>query len=360
MRRWLGLGILGLVALVTVIATQVDFAALRRAMPADPVTVAIYYGGEKRAFLQNPTIQAILRDRFGVTLDARRAGSVEMVTTLDITGIDCLWPSTQVAIEYARNTGKAVLSAETIFSSPIVFFAWDEVATALAKAGVVRPRPDGFLAADLAALRPLLIEGRRWREDLGLNIYGPVSIFSTDPARSNSGNIWSALLATMLNDGVPPTLADLPRLLPPLSAYFARMGFMEASSGEIFENFLKQGMGARPVIVGYENQLVEFILENAQAADLIRAKVRVLYPEPTVYASHPLIALTPACARLQTALLDAEVQDIAWASHGFRTGLIGVQNDPARLTAAPLPARVDLVVPMPGAPVMQAIIDALD
>lgn len=361
MRVWIGLGILGLVALVTILATQLDLGALKRdiAVTRDPVNVAIYYGGEKRAFLQNPAVQKLLTGRYAITLDARRAGSVELATTLDPTGIDCLWPSTQVAIELARNSGRKVLSAETIFSSPIVFFAWDEVAAALQKAGVVHARADGHLAADLAALGPVLTGGKRWREDFGLNIYGPVSIFSTDPAKSNSGNVWSALLATMFNGGTPPTAAELPRVLPAVTAYFGRMGFMENSSGEIFENFLKQGMGARPIIVGYENQMVEFILENAQAADLIRAKVRVIYPEPTVYASHPLIALTPACARLQEALLDPEVQALAWSGHGFRTGLIGVQNDPKLLTAAPLPERVDLVVPMPAAPVMQAIINAV-
>ena len=118
-------------------------------------------------------------------------------------------------------------------------------------------------------------------------------------------------------------------------------------------------MGARPIIVGYENQLVEFLEENAQYADLIRDKIRVVYPEPTIFASHPLISLTQKCGRLREALQDPALQDLAWAQHGFRTGLLGVESDPAALKVAVLPERVDLVAPMPSATVMRAVIDAV-
>jgi hypothetical protein len=264
-----------------------------------------------------------------------------------------------VAVELARASGRTVRGDETMFSSPIVFFAWSEIADALTRAGAVKPRPDGFLGADLARLGALMAGGARWREDLGVNVYGPVRVFSTDPARSNSGNIWSALLATAFNGGETPTEADLETVAPQLSAYFEGLGYMESSSGDIFESFLKQGMGARPIIVGYENQLVEFLVANAAHAEAIRARIRVIYPEPTIFASHPLISLTPACERLEQALLDPEVQAIAWRDHGFRTGLIGVTDDPRAVSAAALPERIDLVVPMPTAAVMERVIAAV-
>ncbi|SEB03950.1 substrate-binding domain-containing protein [Rubrimonas cliftonensis] len=359
-RSLLGLGILAAVALAALAATTLDWSALRRdATPRERVRVAIFYGGEKSAFLENPAVRDLLDRRFRIDLDARRAGSVEMVTTLPSDGKDCLWPSTAVAVELARASGRPVLGAETVFSSPIVLFAWAEVADALQRTGVVRPRADGFLAADLGRLGEMLASGARWREDLGVNVYGPVRVLSTDPARSNSGNIWSALLATAFNGGETPTADDLPALLPRIEAYFAGLGYMESSSGDIFEGFLKQGMGARPVIVGYENQLVEFLIANAAYVETISARIRVIYPEPTIFASHPLISLTPTCRRLEEALLDPDVQALAWSDHGFRTGLMGVTDDPERLKSASLPERVDLVAPMPAATVMETIIAAL-
>lgn len=359
-RTVLGLVLLLIVAGAAVGLSQLDLAGLTRKLDTrEPVTVSIFYGGEKSALLASPAAKAIIEDRYRITLDAARAGSIEMVTTLDTTGRDCLWPSNAVAVQLARDSGKKVLSDTNIFNSPIVFFAWADVADALIAKGVVTKRNDGFLTADVGGIAALIDTGARWKEDLGLNIYGPFRIFSTDPAKSNSGNIWAGLLSIVFNDGTPPTEADLPALLPRLTKYFTAMGYMEASSGDIFENFLKQGMGARPIIVGYENQLVEFLTANAQYADLINAKIRVIYPEPTVFASHPLIALTPACARLAEALQDPDLQAMAWTEHGFRTGLIGVENDPADIKGATLPATVDLVVPMPTAKVMERIIAAV-
>ena len=352
---------MGLVAIGSIVATQLDWDGVRRAAPErlEPIDVAVFFGGEKARLLKNETVAAIIRDRYKIHLDARKAGSIEMATTLETSEMDCIWPSNQVAVALAREVGKPVRGDQTIFNSPIVFYAWADVADALAAKNVVQRRTDGFYAADVSKIGALIRNEARWQEDLGLNIYGRVKIFSTHPAKSNSGNIWSALLATVFNGGQTPTEADLPGLLPKISDYFDAMGHMESSSGDIFENFLKQGMGARPIIVGYENQLVEFLIENDQYADLIAAKIRVIYPEPTIFASHPLISLTPRCARLEEALQDDELQAVAWGRHGFRTGLIGVENDPRDIAAAALPSRVDLVAPMPAASVMRAVIDAV-
>ncbi len=359
-RTILGLAVLGVVAAVSVGVTMVDLSSVTRSVERrEPVTVSMFFGGEKSALLRNEKVRKIIEDRYKITLDATKAGSVEMVTTLPSTGKDCLWPSNMVAVELARNSGRTVLGDETIFNSPIVFYAWSDVADALTKAGAVKQRPDGFLAADVSKIGELIAGGARWQEDLGVNVYGPFKVFSTHPAKSNSGNIWSGLLATVFNDGAPPAESDMGVVLPKVTAYFEAMGHMEASSGDIFENFLKQGMGSRPIIVGYENQMVEFLGENANYAELIQDRIRVIYPEPTIFASHPLIALTSTCKRLQEALADPDLQDIAWSDHGFRTGLIGVENDPGAITGAKLPETVSLVVPMPAAAVMEDIIQAV-
>ena len=360
-RTVLGLLVVGIVAAVSVGVSVLDLSSLTRSVERrDPVSLSIFYGGEKSALLANPQVQDIIEDRYKITLSASKAGSVEMATTLPVDGKDCIWPSNAVAVELARSAGKTVLGDETIFNSPIVFYAWDEIADALIAKNVVSKRNDGMLTADVAAIGGLITDGARWKEDLGVNVYGRFKIFSTHPAKSNSGNIWAALLATTLNGGETPVDSDLATLLPEIEGYFSQMGYMEASSGDIFENFLKQGMGARPIIVGYENQLVEFLTANSNYADLIRTKIRVIYPEPTIFASHPLIMLTPACERLVEALVDPEVQQIAWSDHGFRTGLIGVENDPAAIEFAELPETITLVAPMPSATVMEAVIRVVE
>jgi hypothetical protein len=61
---------------------------------------------------------------------------------------------------------------------------------------------------------------------------------------------------------------------------------------------------------------------------------------------------------LLDALKDPEIQRIAWEEHGFRTGLIGVQNDPKVIKVSGLAKSVTRTMPMPRAVIMEKIINA--
>jgi hypothetical protein len=326
----------------------------------DPVTVSVLYGGEKAGLLQNEKVLAILRDRYHITLNASKRGSIEMVTTDDTAKVDCLWPSNQVAVELARNSGKKILSSDNIFNSPVVFYAWSGTADALMQKGLVEKRGDVYYITKPRDLVEMSIANKRWKEDLGVNAYGPIRIYSTDPKFSNSGNMWASLLANLLNNGEVVTPDTLPSVLPRIDAYFKSLGYMERSSDDIFKSFLSQGEGSRPIIVGYESQLPEYMLQNAGEADYIKKNIRILYPEPTVYASHPLISMTLTCKRLQTALIDPELQRLAWREHGFRTGLSGSQSDPTQLNLTGVPQKIGQVIPMPQASVVQDLLSSFN
>src|SRR5262249_50215119 len=149
---------------------------------------------------------------------------------------------------------------------------------------------------------------------------------STDPAKSNSGNAWAALLANTYNGGEVLTPDKADAVIPKVKAFFDRVGFMESGSGTLFDKFLKQGAGAYPIIVAYENQLLEFAVEHHELLEPLRRKLRVIYPRPTVWASHPMIALDPGAKRLIAALREPEMMRLAWERHGFRAGLMGSVN----------------------------------
>jgi len=107
MKKILGVVILGSVAAAVVAFNTFDWDNVQRLTPTKQkwVDVSIFYGGEKSRFLENPKIQKIL-ERHKVRLNARKAGSIEMVTTLPTQDKDCLWPSNQIAVQLAQNTGK--------------------------------------------------------------------------------------------------------------------------------------------------------------------------------------------------------------------------------------------------------------
>ena len=45
---------------------------------------------------------------------------------------------------------------------------------------------------------------------------------------------------------------------------------METSSSDLFNQFLRMGVGAKPIIAGYENQLLEYAAENPDDYEKIK------------------------------------------------------------------------------------------
>jgi hypothetical protein len=351
---------LGVAILVAVVAVTVVWQWQRSQRPP-AVTVMGRVGGEKRGFLQNPDVQKYLHQRYGITVNAQRYGSVEMVLEPP-SGQDFLWPASEVDLEYYRDRGGPLVQSRNLLHSPVVLYSWDVVTAVLMQHGIVVQRGEAYYLTDLPKLIAL-VEARTSWADLGLpQLYGPIKIMATDPAKSNSGNSFAGLLANLMNNGEVVTISDTARLvalLPRVQTLFARMGFLEHSSGVLWDKFISQGAGAYPLIVGYENQLVEYSVEHPDTLELLRQKVRTLYPIPTVWSSHPFIALTANGARLLEALQDPMPQRLAWERHGFRSRLQGTRNDPRVLKVIGLPTSIEAVIAMPAAAVMTRVLETV-
>jgi hypothetical protein len=317
-----------------------------------------YIGSEKAGFLQSANIQQILADKYGIKVDYTTLGSIAQVTTTDTTGIDFLWPSNEVALVLYQETHAGTVKFETIFRSPIVLYSWAEVTDALIQQRIVTEE-NGIHYADMPKLVDLVLSDKTWA-DIGLTtISRKISIISTDPIESNSGNMFYGLLANLLSPNEVADDATIEQVLPTLKTYYNSLGFLSRGSGDLFSDFINTGMGAYPLIVNYESLLIEFTLQNPANRDEILNQLRIIYPRPTVWSNHPLIALTPNGEKLMEALKDPDVQRIAWEEHGFRSGLIGITNDTSVLQIVNIPATIDDVIPLPRPSVMSRIITAL-
>ena len=171
--------------------------------------------------------------------------------------------------------------------------------------------------------------------------------------------MYAGLMANILSGDVVNNSDSLDRILPSLQQLFTRQGFMQSSSGFLFEQFLQTGVGQYPMIAGYENQIVEFSLQHPDFWPKVKDKIKVLYPVPTVWSEHPVLILNKKALPLLDALKDDEIQKIAWEEHGFRTGLIGVQNDPKVIKVDGIAQSVNKIMPMPRAFIMEKIINQL-
>lgn len=346
-------GIILLLVIIVIIAFQ--FVNVNK---PEEITVSGYLGGEKEGLMQDEEVKKILKDKYGITVEYTKAGSIEMIER-DSSDKDYLFPSSQTALELFNQTKSDKLyKSEIVFNSPIVIYTWKPIAEALINNRIVEEKDNSYYIADTSALIKLVTDKKKW-SDIGVNdLYGYVTIQSTDPNKSNSGNMFAGLVANIMNNETVVDSSTVDTILPNLKDFFGKIGYMEHSSGDLFEQYLKTGMGAKPMIAGYENQMIEFAIENPNDWNMVKEQVAVLYPEPTVWSSHPLIALNEKGAKLIEAMQDEEIQKIAWEKHGFRTGVNGTINTEIEGFYG-IPKNINAVIQMPNPDTMQKIMDGI-
>ena len=344
-----------------ILAAVIGVAYWYKGSSKPQVTIKGIVGSEKSNFLENEKVKKILREKYGLTIEYARAGSIEMVSEPAKDDIDFLWPSSQVALEIFKTTqASKLVKSELVFNSPIVIYSWDIVVKALMAQGIVKVIDSVSYITDMDKLVHWELGGKSWPE-IGLpELYGKISVTTTDPTKSNSGNLYAGLMANLLSGDAVNNSDSVDRILPSLNMLFTRQGFMQSSSGFLFEQFLQTGVGQYPMIAGYENQIVEFSLQHPDFWPKVKNKIKILYPIPTVWSEHPVLLLNKKAQALLDALKDADIQRIAWEEHGFRTGLIGVQNDAAVIKVDGLAQSVNKTMPMPRAAIMEKIIEAIN
>ena len=349
--------IIGGIILIIVIIVVVVFQIINTNRPEE-ITVTGYLGGEKTGLMEDEEVKKILKNKYGLTVNYTKAGSIEMIEQ-DSSDKDYLFPSSQTALElFNENKSDKLYKSEIVFNSPIVIYTWKPIAEALIKNGIVEKKDESYYIADTTELINLVTERKKW-SDIGVNdLYGYITIQSTDPNKSNSGNMFAGLVANIMNNQTVVDTNSVDDILPKLKDFFGKIGYMEHSSSDLFEQYLKTGMGAKPMIAGYENQMIEFAIENPSDWNVVKEQVIVLYPEPTVWSSHPLIALNGKGARLIEALQDPEIQEIAWTKHGFRTGVSGTINTEVEGFYG-IPKNINAVIQMPNPDTMQKIMNGI-
>ena len=247
------------------------------------VNVDGYVGGEKIELLEDEEIRSVFEEKYGLNVDYSRAGSLDMMTA-DLSGRDYLFPSSSIALEYYEDLHGSPVQSEIVLNTPIVLYTHQIVLDAFENQGLITTDGDVHYI-DMAGLLELIQNGTQW-SDIGLSkLYGRVSVDTTDPSRSNSGNMFAALVANVLNGGQTLTEADLDTILPELQDIFGKLGYMETSSSDLFSQFLRMGVGAEPLIAGYESQLIEYAALYPDEYDRIRDDVVMLYPTPTVWSA---------------------------------------------------------------------------
>ncbi len=190
---------------------------------------------------------------------------------------------------------------------------------------------------------------RTWESIGAKDLRGPIAMASTDAAKSNSGFTLAQLQLNVIatNDVYSaPSPAQAKAALTAVRSLYDAQGLQARSSDFGFNQWLLQGGELHaPLYAGYENQIVQYLLKAGANREALRDNIRVIYPEPTIYSDHPILALTADAARLIEAMKDREIQILAWERFGFRSGTEVGLNDVAAFPDVALAQQVRTIQP---------------
>jgi hypothetical protein len=319
-------------------------------------TLIGYIGGEKEGFFEDEKLKDLLLKEYNIELDVTNMGSVDIVS--ENLEADFLFPSNQIYTDvYKDNKDNSYIKNDIIFNSPIVLYSWNEVTEALIKEKIVEKKYNSYYIVDMPKLINDINENKKW-SDYNLDLYGNIEVITTDPVKSNSGNLFFSLMANILNNGEVVDDNTVNEILPSLKNFYNNLGYLEDRSDKLFEGFLSKGKGEFPLISGYESQLIEYAINNEEEWEQVKNEIKILYPKPTVWSSHDLIITNDKASNLNEILLSDEVQKIAWEYHGLRPSGTGIINKNNFETVC-IPEKIDNVVSLPKESVVTKILNSI-
>ena len=234
------------------------------------------------------------------------------------------------------------------------------------KENIVTVVGNTYYVTDMPKLLDLVEQQKEWK-DLGLPYYGPVTIIPTDPTESGVGMSWMAIVTRVRLGRLSDEPVNLGKVQPSINKIVPHDRLLERDPATLLSKFIGQSGGGYPIIVGYEGGLNEYVLKNPDSKEYVRQKMRILYPQPTISATHPLMTISrgevegnegyefgAAVSR------DPELRRIIWQNHGQRTGFVNLQNeaDATILNLMGIPERVAKETGLPQLKVMNSIIAA--
>lgn len=308
-------------------------------------TVYVATGGGKEDFINDEEVIKIMQEKYGlnVVYDTWSNGKIiknELVREDGVTKYDAMFCSDQRFYDYYKlspKDGEAkrynVLNGGLTLNTPIVIYSWDEVVKALMDQNIVTQTDGVYYITDMPKLIEYILDGKSWSDISLTKLYGKINIASTDPVTSSPGATYYGLLLSIMCESSVNDESVLNNL-PKLKEFYNKSGYMNNTPADLFEKYLKTGMGGAPMIVDYEKSIIEFANKNPNGFNQVKDSIRILYPTPTIWNSHCIATFTDAGNKFYQAFDDPQIQQIAWEKYGFRTGITGGNFDVSGLGIA--------------------------
>ena len=290
--------------------------------------------------------QPLIRETIGLgnqgIINRMENGEKFTINSEGVTRYDALFTSDIRYYEYykqkpAENEAEryTVLGGGLTLNTPIVFYSWDKIVDALIANKLAEEKDGIYYVTDMEKLVSYILNGKKWSE-LGVtdDIYGNVSISSIDPVKSSPGATYYGLLLGILSKG-EVNEANVKANMPKLKELYIKSGNMRFTPADLFQEYLRAGMGTQKIIVDYEKSIIDFSNSNKKGFEQVKDRIRILYPKPTSWNNHCYMYFTENGEILNKAFEENEkIQQIAWEKYGFRTGITGGKYDVSKIGIA--------------------------
>ena len=367
------IGIIVLIVLVLLIIGYKNFG--NEVLNSNLTTIYVATGGGKEDFLKDEEVLEILRKEYKINVvfdtwsnsktvskplirETIGQGNSDIISRMEngekftinspgVTKYDALFTSDIRYYDYYKQKPVddeaeryTVLGGGLTLNTPIVFYSWDKIVDALIKNNLAKEENGIYYVTDMEKLVSYILNGKKWSE-LGVSddIYGNVSISSIDPVKSSPGATYYGLLLGILSKG-EITEANVKANMPKLKDLYIKSGNMRFTPADLFQEYLRAGMGTQKIIVDYEKSIIDFSNSNKKGFDQVKDRIRILYPKPTSWNNHCYMYFTENGEILNKAFEENErIQQIAWEKYGFRTGVTGGKYDVSKI-GIPVPQEI--------------------
>lgn len=351
---------LGLAILIVLIIVIVAVTTLKNnkegIIDSNLKQVFVATGGGKENFLADEEVNNIMKQKYGlkVTYDSWSNGKIvkDPLLRKDGSKYDEMFCSDQRFYDYFKvsadtSKGEAqrdrILEGGLTLNTPIVIYSWDTVVDALIKENIVTQKDNVYYITDMNKLISYILEGKKW-SDIGVDmLYGTINIDSTDPVTSSPGATYYGLLLSIMCGGTV-TEENLQANLQNLKEFYIKSGYMNNTPADLFELYLKTGVGGKPMIVDYEKSVIDFANSNPDGWEQVKDKIRILYPTPTIWNSHCIATFNETGNEFFKAFEDKDIGQIAWSRYGFRTGITGGNYDVTKVNVSGIPQSITSTV----------------
>lgn len=354
-QAFLGLAIL-IVLIIVIVAVTTLKNNKEEIIDSNLKQVFVATGGGKENFLADEEVNNIMKQKYGlkVTYDSWSNGKIvkDPLLRKDGSKYDAMFCSDQRFYDYFKvsadtSKGEAqrdrVLEGGLTLNTPIVIYSWDTVVDALIKENIVTQKDNVYYITDMNKLISYILEGKKW-SDIGVDmLYGTINIDSTDPVTSSPGATYYGLLLSIMCGGTV-TEENLQANLQNLKEFYIKSGYMNNTPADLFELYLKTGVGGKPMIVDYEKSVIDFANSNPDGWEQVKDKIRILYPTPTIWNSHCIATFNETGNEFFKAFEDKDIGQIAWSRYGFRTGITGGNYDVTKVNVSGIPQSITSTV----------------